>query len=143
MDAFSQFELKKWQNLALDAWLKEEIGIITAVPGSGKTHLGLALMRLYPEASFLVVVPSQELAKQWFRRIKDNTPRMPSYMQTPHDFNIEKTTVEIVNTIIKRENAFDDPNSLPDFIILDEIHRYQSPDYAQLLILSSHQSPHH
>ncbi|MHA2362786.1 MAG: DEAD/DEAH box helicase [Candidatus Hodarchaeales archaeon] len=133
LDQFDQFTLKKWQKLALSAWLEKEQGVISAVPGSGKTHLALALMILFPESSFLVVVPSQELAKQWFRRIKETTKRYPSYIGQDHSFSITKTTVEIVNTVIKRDEPFE--KDLVDFIIYDEVHRYCGFKFRKVLSL--------
>jgi RNA polymerase primary sigma factor len=71
--------LYSWQDEALAAWGRpRRRGMIEAVTGSGKTHVGIAaLAKLYDgnkRLSTLVVVPSIVLMEQWYERLKAAFP---------------------------------------------------------------------
>ena len=66
--------LQEHQTAVVDAWFKDERGIIDHVTGGGKTLSALEIMRRWLEVddsrSVLVVVPSDLLLKQWRREIE-------------------------------------------------------------------------
>ena len=77
--SFRLSDLYDWQTQALAAWMKaEKKGIIEAVTGSGKTHVGIgAIAALRPQErrlSVLVVVHSIELMNQWHARLSEAFP---------------------------------------------------------------------
>ena len=66
-------DLCPWQREALATWRKHgHRGLIAAVTGTGKTHLGLAAAReeLDRRGRVLVLVPTRELQDQWYERLR-------------------------------------------------------------------------
>src|SRR4051812_49611309 len=70
-------ELYRWQLDALISWLRcGRRGVVEAVIGSGKTHVGIAAASdaLRRGRFVLVVVPSPVLMEQWHGRVTSDLP---------------------------------------------------------------------
>ena len=91
-------------------------GTIIAPTGSGKTRIALmtikGLIKKHPYLRVLVVVPTTTLKNQWLQHINE----------WGFDFNVE---IEIINTIVKHSYAC-------DYLILDEIHRFNSDLFREV-----------
>lgn len=61
--------LYDYQQLAVDATSKKDIGIIVAPPGSGKTIMGLAIIAQRKQPA-LIIVHRKQLFDQWIERIQ-------------------------------------------------------------------------
>ena len=100
---------KKWTNA-------KGRGTIIAPTGSGKTRIALmtikGLIKKYPYLRVLVVVPTTTLKNQWLQHINE----------WGFDFNVE---IEIINTIVKHSYTC-------DYLILDEIHRFNSDLFKEV-----------
>jgi superfamily II DNA or RNA helicase len=68
--AWSEIELRSYQEAALSAWeLGQRRGVVALPTGSGKTRLALAAMRRM-EMGTLCLVPTRVLLDQWLREIR-------------------------------------------------------------------------
>ena len=99
------------QQEAVKKWVKAKgKGTIIAPTGAGKTRIALmtikALLKKYPHLRILVVVPTTTLKNQWQEQIDE----------WGFSFNVE---IEVINGVVKH-------NYKCDFLILDEIHRFNS-----------------
>lgn len=99
----------KVQKHALSLWEKSCKASIEWATGTGKSYIGTLAMNMYPESTKLIIVPSKPLKKQWENNNK----------------NIPNMKVVVVNTAIK--NTYD-----VDFLILDEIHRFNADTFRTL-----------
>lgn len=99
------------QQEAAKKWINAKgRGTIIAPTGSGKTRIALmtikGLIKKYPYLRVLVVVPTTTLKNQWLQQVNE----------WGFDFNVE---IEVINTIVKYSYTC-------DYLILDEIHRFNS-----------------
>lgn len=79
MDIINNKPDYSWQDKALNKWLQSgKRGMIEAVTGSGKTHVGMeALAELYTNdktLSTLIIVPTIPLLEQWYDKLKERFP---------------------------------------------------------------------
>lgn len=65
----STIQLRDYQQVALDAALKKDMGIIVAPPGTGKTVIGLKLIAEKRQPA-LIIVHRTQLAEQWAERVE-------------------------------------------------------------------------
>ena len=100
---------KKWIN-------KKGRGTIIAPTGSGKTRIALmtikGLIKKYPYLRVLVVVPTTTLKNQWLQHVNE----------WGFDFNVE---IMVINSIVKQKY-------ICDYLILDEIHRFNSDLFKEV-----------
>ena len=104
------------QKLCLQNWLKYYgKATVVAATGVGKTRIGLMaiqmLLRQEPNASTLVVVPTQVLKEQWQSQIDE--------------WNLTGVTVEIINTVITKQWHV-------NLLVQDECHQYASDSFANV-----------
>jgi len=130
-----------WQSRALQSWEKAgRRGIIEAVTGTGKTHVGVMAIaaarasskRIYP----LVVVPTIPIMNQWIERLRESFPECRvGRIGTGHfdDFSEPGTVavVAIVNSLVlndakklKKLFAFAGSTTSKTMLVADECHHY-------------------
>ena len=107
------------QQEAIKKWISSKgKGTVIAPTGSGKTHIALmsikALLKKYPYLRVLVVVPTTTLKNQWAQKV----------YEWGFDFNVE---IVVINSIIKQKYTC-------DYLILDEIHRFNSDFFKEVFI---------
>lgn len=105
------------QQEAVRKWINNSgKGTVVAPTGAGKTRIALisikALLKKYPYLRVLVVVPTTTLKNQWQEQIDE----------WGFQFNAE---IEIINTIVKHSYNC-------DYLILDEIHRFNSDLFKEV-----------
>ena len=105
------------QREAVKKWIANKgHASIEAATGFGKTNVGLmtikSLLKKYPSARVLVVVPTTTLKNQWQTKIDE----------WGFTFNAE---VQVINTVIKHTWTC-------DLLVLDEEHRYNSDDFSTI-----------
>ena len=105
------------QREAVKKWITNKgHASIEAATGFGKTNVGLmtikSLLKKYPSARVLVVVPTTTLKNQWQAKIDE----------WGFTFNAE---VQVINTVIKYTWTC-------DLLVLDEEHRYNSDDFSTI-----------
>ena len=108
------------QKECLKAWINNKCkGSIVATTGFGKTRVGLMASKLlaskFPGLRIIVVVPTDALQNQWNAQL--------------FEMGLSgQAEVIIVNTLIKDKHKC-------DLLILDEAHRYASPEFSKLFKL--------
>lgn len=105
------------QQEAAKKWISAKgRGTIIAPTGSGKTRIALmtikGLIKKHPYLRVLVVVPTTTLKNQWLQQVNE----------WGFDFNVE---IEVINTIVKHSYTC-------DYLILDEIHRFNSDLFREV-----------
>lgn len=145
-NGFKLSSLYDWQKSALAAWTKaEHKGIVEAVTGTGKTHVGIgAIAMLHAQErrlSILVVVHTIELMNQWHERLQAAFPgrrvaRIGGGIK--EDFSIMPVAcVGIVNSALPRlADLFEHHQRGPwkSLLIADECHHYiDAPVFSRLL----------
>lgn len=128
--------LHTWQIDALHAWHDEGCqGVVEAVTGSGKTHLGLAAaLRAHEEGiPTTVLVPSIDLQRQWVRRFAEHAPALTvaTVGGAPRgDVASADVVVAVVNSAVTNDLV---RGEVGDLLIADEVHRYGASTWSGAL----------
>ena len=126
--------LFEWQERALAEWRANDFrGVVEAVTGAGKTHVGLAAAREHLEKGWkvAVLVPRIPLQEQWVAQIRQLIPgARVGRMGDGHDDSLETCDilVAVVNSAAKKSLGL--PVGHDGLLIADECHRY-SGDHFQ------------
>ena len=129
--------MREWQKVAFKRWKENNYcGIFSVVTGGGKTIFALFCAKhLFDTSqvrSLYVIVPTNALKDQWASTIM-------SVLKIPKDeisFNIKKTKNINVITNLAAQKISVDKNYSDSAIILDECHRYGTPNNLPYLNLS-------
>lgn len=134
-----------WQKAALAKWTDAgRKGIIEAVTGSGKTHVGIgaiaSLAAQDPRLDILVVVHSIELMNQWHERLCGAFPgKRVARVGGGHDEDYSITPVAcvgVINSVLPRLSklfAHHARGSWRRFLVADECHHYiDAPVFGKL-----------
>ena len=69
INSIENFDLRKWQENALEIWLKKMNGVVSVVTGGGKTFFAILCIieffKKFPDGSIVVIVPTIALQSQW------------------------------------------------------------------------------
>jgi len=119
--------LHPWQDEALRGWYANGCrGIVEAVTGSGKTHLGLAAAARAKADGMTttVLVPSVELQRQWLHRFATHLPHLSVAAvggEERGDVARADVVIAVVNSAARRSLL---RGRSGDLIVADEVHRY-------------------
>jgi RNA polymerase primary sigma factor len=110
----------KRQEEIVENWEENDgVGTIMACTGFGKTRCALMEIKKMagrdPSIAVLVIVPTIYLQNQWEERLKGRGL-------------LQYVAVEVINTVVKDD--FEMTNV--DVLVLDEIHRYNSPVFSRV-----------
>ncbi len=110
------------QKQIVNKWLENHFkGTCMAPTGFGKSFVGVLLIRSqnerHPERTTMIVVPTRALKCQWEANIRQ--------------FGLLNTTVEVINTVIRKRYYV-------NLLVLDEIHRYAAPTFANIFNMVSY-----
>jgi superfamily II DNA or RNA helicase len=101
--------------------LEQGNGVTIALPTSGgKTTCAMWLMKQY-NVPTIIIVPNQELMKQWKKEIK-NTLNYNAGQMDGRKTDIRDITIASIQTLTKRQ-----PEKQFDMMIIDECHRIGAP----------------
>ena len=137
INSIENFDLRKWQENALEIWLKKMNGVVSVVTGGGKTFFAILCIieffKKFPDGSIVVIVPTIALQSQWrtelIKTLKIEESKIscfPNKKSIPNKINII-----IINTARK---IFKPPFEKKDlFLIVDECHRSGSQKNSQAL----------
>ena len=133
-------ELKPEQKPAVEKMIKYNMGVLKAVPGFGKTVIGIYLIS-YFKVSTLVIVPTKPIQDQWLESIND-------FLEYPKASKKKDEFVCVYNGNKKRVNknidiatasSLSSMENLDDFlnsygmVIVDECHRAASDTFTHIL----------
>lgn len=118
-----------WQRDAIDAWnLSDHVGVVQAVTGTGKTMVGLVAIAqaLRTGRRCVVLVPSDQLVKQWTRALRTFLPNaiLAEKAEEKPVWDVRVSTVQTAMNhpfLLRREAGM---------VVADECHRYGAPGYA-------------
>ncbi|RJX42667.1 ATP-dependent helicase [Halonotius aquaticus] len=124
----TSYELREYQQDALDAWLdNNRRGVLELPTGAGKTVIALAAMAACDEPT-LVVVPTIDLLEQWQRELETefDTPigRLGGGEQ-----RIEAITVATYDSAYLRADELGDKFGL---VVFDEVHHLGAEGYQDI-----------
>ena len=129
----SIIKLKGFQEIALEATRKRDLGILSAPPGTGKTVMGLAIIAEKRQPA-LIVVHRQQLAEQW----KEKTQ---SFLKIPkHEIGFiekgeskigKKITIGMIQSLTKQE--LEKLRHSFGIILIDECHHIPAETYRDCI----------
>ncbi|QWC84559.1 DEAD/DEAH box helicase [Nocardioidaceae bacterium] len=128
--------LLAWQQEAMQRWYDRGChGIVEAVTGTGKTHLGLeaAEQARRDGEKVTILVPSVDLQDQWVERFRHFLPHVRLARvggKKTGDPARADVTVAVVNSAVKQDLAALSPDSL---LVADEVHRYGAVEFQYAL----------
>jgi RNA polymerase primary sigma factor len=128
--------LRPWQTRALAAWFRAGAnGIIEAVTGTGKTHLGLeAASRMARMGGrTTVLVPTIELQRQWAEKFAEFAPHLSLATIGGKRWGdaVGADVVIAVAASASQRSLVNGPR--PHLVVADEVHRYGSDRWSQAL----------
>jgi superfamily II DNA or RNA helicase len=112
----------------LVVWKKQRRGVVSVVTGAGKTAFAelcmLTFREQYPDARFVIVVPTAALLDQWYISLGEDLGIQESeigcYSGQDHPKQPALVNLLVVNTA--RTEASRVSESTPSFLIVDECH---------------------
>ena len=128
--------LHPWQDEALRGWYAGGCrGIVEAVTGSGKTHLGLAAAARATADGMTttVLVPSVALQRQWLHRFASHLPHLSVAAfggEEKGDAARADVVVAVVNSAARRSLL---RGAGGDLLVADEVHRYGAGTWSSAL----------
>lgn len=128
--------LHTWQVDSLHAWHGAGCqGIVEAVTGSGKTHVGVAAALRAAEEGLptTVLVPSIDLQRQWVRKFEQWAPRLrlatvggrPKGYPDRADVVIAVVNSAATTNLVRGDHG--------DLLVADEVHRYGADTWTTAL----------
>jgi len=130
---------RQWQAEALREWSRQYRGVVSVVTGAGKTifaHLCmLELLKKYPSARFIIVVPTIALQDQWCVSLLEDLCVSQSEIsqysgqgraKKPASINV--VVINSARTLIRKI-----ADREPTCLIVDECHRAGSPENSRAL----------
>jgi superfamily II DNA or RNA helicase len=128
VDVISQYQLRPYQQEALDAWQENDSrGVLELPTGSGKTVIGIGAIEACATAT-LVVVPTIDLLEQWHKELSRefDTPvgRLGGGEQ-----RIEEITVSTYDSAYLRAEELGDRFGL---VVFDEVHHLGGEGYRDI-----------
>lgn len=124
--------LRPYQEEAVDAILQEEIGVLSAPTGSGKTVVALAVVAKQKQPT-LIIVHRKELLHQWIERIETFLGIPKKEVGVIGDGRLTigaKVTVGIVNSVYKVSGEINNDFGL---VVVDECHRTPSRTFTEAI----------
>lgn len=133
----STISLKRFQQVALDATRRKDIGIISAPPGSGKTIIGLSVIAEKQQPT-LIIVHRKQLAEQWKDRIQ-------SFLEIPkHEIGFigqgeirigKKITIAMIQSLssLTANAELNKLKGVFGLVIVDECHHIPAETYRECI----------
>ena len=128
VDLDSTYELREYQQRALDAWREAgDRGVLELPTGSGKTVIGIAAMEAL-QTPTLVVVPTIDLLEQWQRELEREFDREIGRLGGGEQ-HIDDVTVATYDSAYLRADDIGDRFGL---VVFDEVHHLGGEGYRDI-----------
>lgn len=124
--------LRPYQTRVLNSVSKHSQGVIVAPTGSGKTIMGLELIRI-KQTPALILVHKKELATQWKKEIERLFGFTPACIEAGKFEVGERITVAMVQTMAKREKLCKEFGIKWGLVLCDECHHAPAETFAKVL----------
>ena len=128
------FKLFNYQQDVLDAFEKNEQGILVAPPGSGKTIMALALIASKKQPA-LIITHRKQIYDQWLARIEDflQIPKRKIGQISSNKKVIKiPITVAMVQTLV-RMNNLEELSKQFGLVLVDECHHMPAKMFRQVI----------
>lgn len=130
IDRLYGIELRPYQKLCLNSALSSEQGVIVAPTGSGKSIMGLEIIRRLGQKS-LILVHRTDLATQWVDMIRKILGLKAGFIGAGKWEIGEEITVALIQSLASKEEEVQD---LPfGLILLDEVHHAPARSFFNVL----------
>ncbi len=127
-----EFELREYQQKALDRWMEDKRGCIVMPTGSGKTYVALSAINELSKAT-MVVVPTIDLLDQWIEKLKvfgeENVGEFSGRRKELKPITVSTYDSAYINAE-KLGNRF-------ELLIFDEVHHLPSESYSLIAEMSA------
>ncbi|HID42558.1 MAG TPA: DEAD/DEAH box helicase [Archaeoglobaceae archaeon] len=124
----AEFELREYQEQAVERWMEDKKGVVVLPTGSGKTHVALEIIKEL-NVPTLIVVPTLELLDQW----KEKAP-----FDCGEISGREKELKAI--TVSTYDSAYINAENLGNrflLLVFDEVHHLPSQSYRNIAEMSA------
>lgn len=125
-------ELRPYQETCVESAIHREQGIIVAPTGSGKSLIGLEILRKRGQKS-LIIVHRSDLAKQWISLIKERLGIDAGLIGSGEWKIGDEITVALIQTLASREKEL--PELPFGLVLVDECHHVPAQSFFQVLSL--------
>ena len=135
VDFESDIELRPNQEAAIEKTLNKDFGVIVSPPGTGKTVIGLELIR-QKEQPALIIVHRKQLFDQWIDRIQDflKIPKKEIGQIGNQKFKIgKKITVAMIQSLARCKEIEKISNNFGT-IIVDECHHIPAKSFREAIV---------
>ena len=135
-----KYDLRGWQEAAMESWRQTRRGTISVVTGGGKTVFAEACLSDFFAANddglAVIVVPTTALLDQWFLSLQDELGVDPEIIGILGGGERPKDDAKIIIAVInsaRRVHGNWSTVDRPKMLIVDECHRAGSPENAKAL----------
>ena len=123
------------QELAIESTDKKDFGVIVAPPGSGKTIIGLEIIKRKKQPA-LIIVHRKQLFDQWIERIQSflKLPKNKIGRIGNNQFKLgNEITIAMIQSLSKTDNVDEIANSFGT-IIIDECHHIPAKTFRETIV---------
>lgn len=123
------------QELAIESTDKKDFGVIVAPPGSGKTIIGLEIIKRKKQPA-LIIVHRKQLFDQWIERIQSflKLPKNKIGRIGNNQFKLgNEITIAMIQSLSKTDNIDKIANSFGT-IIIDECHHIPAKTFRETIV---------
>jgi len=131
-ERLNQIILRPYQARAVDASLKYDQGVIVSPTGSGKSLIGLEIIRNHKQKS-LIIVHRSDLAKQWVQIIQDRLGLVSGLIGEGQWQVGEEITVAMIQTLTSKQEESKKLKETFGLILVDETHHTPSESFSQVI----------
>lgn len=132
---FQNMTLRDYQSTVIDVLVDAKYGILDAPAGSGKTIMGLEIMRRIKQPT-LWLVHTEELINQTAakaRKVIENVGKIGFLYGTEKDFGDGRLIIASVRTLANRPELIEMLNKYIGCVILDEAHHAPASTFLEVV----------
>lgn len=123
-----QFELREYQEQAVDRWMEDKKGVIVLPTGSGKTYVALEIVKEM-NVPALIVVPTLDLVDQWKEVIPFDCGEL-----TGREKDLKAITLATYDSAHLNADSIGNKFLL---LVFDEVHHLPSKSYRSIAEMSA------
>jgi superfamily II DNA or RNA helicase len=125
-------KLRPYQKRAVEEALSSEQGIVVSPTGSGKSLMGLELIRQRKQRS-LIIVHRSDLATQWIKVIEERLGVKAGLIGEGRFEIGDLITVAMIQTLSSREEETKKLSETFGLILVDEVHHVPSETFSEVI----------
>ena len=130
-EKLNEVTLRSYQTRAVDEAMKFDQGAIISPTGSGKSLIGLEIIRRRGQKA-IIIVHRSELAKQWIRVIEERLGIKAGFIGDGEWVIGDQITVAMVQTLASSENGVKLVSDSVGMVLVDEGHHLPSDQFFSI-----------